>query len=305
MPCRLFGAKSLSKPMLSYCQLDPQNKFQWHLIEIHKLSLSKMHPKISSAKWRPFRLGGDGLMSVIQKIMKSRKTETVARWHHQMVDSFALLSLCAVNPPGTGEIPLQRAITVDYEVFCLAKEVGREHGKCERPSMRQCVRSSVNASIRPGFPTIVISIVRKSNQSIHCKFAVGIYWVSVQNRFAFRWRWPNFGPLVAPKRQEMGQNGSFLPLSEKDITHSNSNLWRTLDGWVFWNDSLCWVVLAQFWPSSGQKWLIVGHNCGFRPLSKKYSHNPIQTWCVHLLGECSEMICLLATLPIFWPSSGH
>ena len=38
---------------------------------------------------------------------------------------------------------------------------------------------------------------------------------------------------------------------------------------------------------------------------KKYSHNQIQTWCVHLLGECSEMICILATLANFWPSSGH
>ena len=38
---------------------------------------------------------------------------------------------------------------------------------------------------------------------------------------------------------------------------------------------------------------------------KKNSCNPIQTQCVHLLGECSEMICFLATLAKFCPSSGH
>ena len=38
---------------------------------------------------------------------------------------------------------------------------------------------------------------------------------------------------------------------------------------------------------------------------KKYSRNPIQTWCVQLLGECSELICCLATLTKFRPSSGH
>ena len=37
---------------------------------------------------------------------------------------------------------------------------------------------------------------------------------------------------------------------------------------------------------------------------KKDSHNPIQTWRVHLLGECSEIICFLITLAKFWPSSG-
>ena len=38
---------------------------------------------------------------------------------------------------------------------------------------------------------------------------------------------------------------------------------------------------------------------------KKYSHNPIHTWCLHLLGECSELISLLAMLAEFWPSSGQ
>ena len=38
---------------------------------------------------------------------------------------------------------------------------------------------------------------------------------------------------------------------------------------------------------------------------KKYSRNPIQTWYVHLLGECSEFIRFWATFAKFWASSGH
>ena len=38
---------------------------------------------------------------------------------------------------------------------------------------------------------------------------------------------------------------------------------------------------------------------------KKYSYNPIQTWCIHLLGECSGIICFLAMLARFWPYIGH
>ena len=38
---------------------------------------------------------------------------------------------------------------------------------------------------------------------------------------------------------------------------------------------------------------------------KNNSQNPIQTWCIHLLGEGSELIDFLAKLGKFWPSSGH
>ena len=46
-------------------------------------------------------------------------------------------------------------------------------------------------------------------------------------------------------------------------------------------------------------------NDGFRPSSGKYSRNPLQTRCVHLLCECSELICFLATLAKFRPSCDH
>ena len=35
------------------------------------------------------------------------------------------------------------------------------------------------------------------------------------------------------------------------------------------------------------------------------SLNSLQTWCVHLLGECSELISVGATLVQYWPSSGQ
>ena len=38
---------------------------------------------------------------------------------------------------------------------------------------------------------------------------------------------------------------------------------------------------------------------------KTYLRNPIQSWFVHLLGECSELILFWATLAKFWPSCGH
>ena len=48
MPCRLYNAKSLAKPMLDYCQVD--NNFS-----------VIVHLKISSAKWWPLCPGGDEL----------------------------------------------------------------------------------------------------------------------------------------------------------------------------------------------------------------------------------------------------
>ena len=36
---------------------------------------------------------------------------------------------------------------------------------------------------------------------------------------------------------------------------------------------------------------------------KKYSHNPVHTWCVHLLGECPELIRFWAMLALWWPKN--
>ena len=73
--------------------------------------------------------------------------------------------------------------------------------------------------------------------------------------------------------------------------------WASVQNWfVFWP---CW---PDFGPLVAIKWLkmVVSNH-----YLKKYSRNPIQTWCVQLLGECSELICCLAMLAKFRPSSGH
>ena len=66
MARRLFGAKPSSKPMLGYCQLDPQEQtYKWNtvLVKNRTFSLKKMRLKMSSAKWRPFCPGEDALTS--------------------------------------------------------------------------------------------------------------------------------------------------------------------------------------------------------------------------------------------------
>ena len=70
-----------------------------------------------------------------------------------------------------------------------------------------------------------------------------------------------------------------------------------------------WFAFGPCWPNFGPlvatKWLkivVSDHNL-------KKSIHAIQfklgQWCVHLLGECSELIRFWATLAKFWPSSGH
>ena len=250
-----------------------------------------------------------------------------------------------------------------------------------------------------GSPTIIWI----SNHSIHFKFGVDIFLVSVQNWFTFGQCWPNFSPLVAKKMTENGpkwwfltitwkiihriqfklgvytycasvqnwltfwpcwsnfgpssghkmtENGCFRSLFEKAFKQYNSNLvctliWRVFrivlffghvgqilalqwpsNDWKWWFPTIIWksihaiqfkLVVYTYWVSV-QNWFVfwprrqnfgslVAIKCLKIVVSnhylKKYSRNPIQTWCVYLLGECSELICCLATLVKFWPSSGH
>ena len=61
LACRLFGAKTLSKQMLGYCHGHLGTDFSEVLIKIQNFSFTKMHLKLSSAKWRLFSPGGDEL----------------------------------------------------------------------------------------------------------------------------------------------------------------------------------------------------------------------------------------------------
>ena len=139
------------------------------------------------------------------------------------------------------------------------------------------VMVSVPQCVRLGF----LTIIWKNNHSIHFKFGVGICWVSVQNYFSF-------GGLSDHYLKKYSHN----PIQNCGVRllHECSEIIRF------------WAMFAQFWPSSGKKitWKWVKMVVSDRYL-KKYSHNPIQTWCVHLLGECSKLICFLAMLAKFCP----
>ena len=41
MACRLFGTKPLSEPILAYCQLTTENKFQWNLNQNTKIVMQE------------------------------------------------------------------------------------------------------------------------------------------------------------------------------------------------------------------------------------------------------------------------
>ena len=73
MACRLAGAKPLCEAALLYCQLDQwKQKISEILIEIYTFSFKIMHLKISSVKWRPFRLGPNVNMDKMFMLVYSR-----------------------------------------------------------------------------------------------------------------------------------------------------------------------------------------------------------------------------------------
>ena len=67
MAYRLFDAKPSSKPMIVFLSIWPLGtNFSEILNKIQDFSFTKMHPKISSAKWRPFCPAGDELIQIRQ-----------------------------------------------------------------------------------------------------------------------------------------------------------------------------------------------------------------------------------------------
>ena len=75
----MAGAKPLSKPMLGYCQLDPQEKknFSKILIKIQNFSFTKMYLKIASGKWRLFWRGFYVLNLVLYITLQTKQKEAM------------------------------------------------------------------------------------------------------------------------------------------------------------------------------------------------------------------------------------
>ena len=111
MACRLFGAKPLPEPMLTYCQLDSWEhisvKFESEFYHFHS---RKCNWKCRLPKCRPFCSGGDEL------------TNNVKKWNQNQGES------AQIPPPWT---------TGDYRIgLALASVVGIQ--KSETASNQTC-----------------------------------------------------------------------------------------------------------------------------------------------------------------------
>ena len=99
------------------------------VIKIYIFSFKKVHLKIWSGNWRPFRLG---LNVSKQLIWRSGTRRWNLRcpivkwvdymagypwWRHQRETFSALLALCVGNSPVTGELPSQRQVPRSFDVF--------------------------------------------------------------------------------------------------------------------------------------------------------------------------------------------
>ena len=65
MICRLFGAKPLSKQCWCIFNWNIRNRLQINFITIQTFLFTKLHLKISFAKWRPISPGGNALIKCI------------------------------------------------------------------------------------------------------------------------------------------------------------------------------------------------------------------------------------------------
>ena len=111
--------------------------FSETLIRTHAFSFTKMHLKMSSAKWCPFCLDLNVLTAsvTVPKQMQARPyretitfgikqihqvlqtKEYLSWWRHQMETFSVLLAICVGNSTVTGEFPTQRPVTWSFDVF--------------------------------------------------------------------------------------------------------------------------------------------------------------------------------------------
>ena len=79
-----------------------------------------------------------------------------------------------------------------------------------------------------------------------------------------------------------------------------------LDVYTYWVGIQNWFADGTSWPNFGplvatkRMEMVVSHH-----YLKKYPRNPIYNCGLHLFGECSELVCFVATLAEFGPFNGH
>ena len=109
--------------------------FREILIEILTISFTKMHLKMSSAKWRPFCLG----LNVLTWPDRNWWLCFCAPWwYHDMELLSALLALCEGNPPVTDWFPSQRGSNMEFWCFL----------NCPFDRTRCCTSSHVDGGLR-------------------------------------------------------------------------------------------------------------------------------------------------------------
>ena len=115
--------------------------------------------------------------------------------------------------------------------------------------------------------------------------------------------WTQFWSSSGKKMTENGSKCWFLTIISKSVHTIQFKLvvytcWVSVQNWFAFYPRT-WLNFGPLVAKKSQwkcvKILVSDH------YQKKYSSNPIQIWCVHLLGECSELIRFWATLAKFCP----
>ena len=120
--CRLFGAKPLSKPMVTSHHSHQRDELRWD-------------PETDHFWWKKFHFNMSS--AILPQFYSSRGwvKGNSSWWRHQMVTFSALLALCAGNSPVAGEFPAQRPVTRSFNVIFelrLRKGYNREAGHLRR-----------------------------------------------------------------------------------------------------------------------------------------------------------------------------
>ena len=160
------------------------------------------------------------------------------------------------------------------------KHRSREGAQEWRASVRASVRPYLRLSV-PGFRPFSGKVVILLSSNLVYAFIVWVF------------RTDSLFGLIGPILAENDWKYVKMLVPDPHFKNHSHNLVKTCGEHLLGECSeliRVWATLAQFWPSCGQKdWKCVKMLVSDHHL-KKHSCNPIQTWFVHLLGECSELI---------------
>ena len=109
--------------------------------------------------------------------------------------------------------------------------------------------------------------------------------------------WPNFSPLVA-------RRWLHLVASEHYLEYRSFISLHIFGLWTSWTSLQEWFDFWPCWPNCATWWWKRGTVGVFRPLAWILITQPLHMWCMHWLGESSELILFLVFVK-FQPSAGR